>query len=135
MEANPAGIGIDLIDLDRFKAALEKEGFREKVFTRIEIEDCEGKPDKLQSYAVRFAVKEAFYKALADPTMNAVLWQQIETQVTEGVPSLRFTGIMAERLSNRTVSISLTHTEHTAAAVVMLLPLYATDSTVNSDQD
>ena len=72
-----AGIGIDLVELDRFQGALERRGFRTKVFTPAEIKECESKPDPLQSYAARFAIKEAFYKALADPLMKSVPWNRM----------------------------------------------------------
>lgn len=124
-KSNP-GIGIDMVELERFKQALEHEGFKIKVFTRAEITDCEAKRDSLQSFAVRFAIKEAFYKALGDANLKSVPWTQIETTMTEAGPLLRLSLTLQGKLGDRTPFISLTHTEHTAAAVVMLLPSHAT---------
>lgn len=121
-EKSPIGIGLDLVDLDRFETALERPGFKAKVFTRTEIDECESKPKPLQSYAARFAVKEALYKALADPMLKAVPWKQVETSVNEGTPQVHFSGAMKERMTGCKAYISLSHTEHTAAAVVLLLP-------------
>lgn len=48
-------IGIDLIEVDRIKKAIERnEGFKEKIFSKKEIEYCETKKNKYESYAVRF---------------------------------------------------------------------------------
>lgn len=60
--------GIDIIEVDRVKKAiLNTPGFRERVFTKKEIEVGENKSDlqKYQYYAGRFAAKEAVYKALS----------------------------------------------------------------------
>ncbi len=118
----PAGIGIDVVDIPRFKDAFQRQGFREKVFTCSEIEACESKPDALPSYAVRFAVKEALYKALADPSLKSVPWQQIETKIVNDIPTICLSDALRERIGNRSAFLSLTHTSQIAAAVVLLLP-------------
>ncbi|MBU0517571.1 holo-ACP synthase [bacterium] len=116
------GIGIDIVDIDQFENAMQREGFREKVFSPAEIEICEGKPDPLASYAARFAVKEAFFKALGDPGMKAVPWTQIETLVENDTPALQLTPALEARMMGRFPFISLTHSHKIAAAVVLLLP-------------
>ena len=59
-------VGIDLIEIDRIAAALARhpERFRERVYTPREVAECERKPRPAQSYAGRFAGKEAVGKAL-----------------------------------------------------------------------
>ena len=58
-------IGIDLIEVDRIKKAIERnEGFKEKIFSKKEIEYCETKKNKYESYAARFCAKESFVKAM-----------------------------------------------------------------------
>lgn len=68
--------GIDIIEVDRVKKAiLNTPGFRERVFTKKEIEVGENKSDlqKYQYYAGRFAAKEAVYKALSSK-LGDKLW-------------------------------------------------------------
>lgn len=116
------GIGIDIVDIDQFEDAMQRDGFREKVFSSAEIEICEAKPDPLSSYAARFAVKEAFFKALGDRDMKAVPWTKIETVVEDEIPSLNLTPALEAKLLGRFPFISLSHSHRIAAAVVLLLP-------------
>jgi len=95
----PAGIGIDVVDIPRFKDAFQRH-----------------------SYAVRFAVKEALYKALADPSLKSVPWQQIETKIVNDIPTICLSDALRERIGNRSAFLSLTHTSQIAAAVVLLIP-------------
>jgi holo-[acyl-carrier protein] synthase len=63
-----AGVGIDMIEVDRMAVKIEKgSGFRELVFSEKEIAYCEPKAHKFEHYAARFAAKEAFLK----------LWEQV----------------------------------------------------------
>jgi len=110
------------VELERFRKAFRRKGFREKVFTSREIEECEAKKDSLSSYAARFAVKEAFFKALADPTSKAVPWKQIETEGMGDTPTLRLSDALQARTPGMQVLVSLTHSGRMAAAVVLILP-------------
>ena len=57
------GIGCDLADVERIEKAIARKGFKERVFTPEEIAFCTGSHgDKVQSYAARFAAKEAFLR-------------------------------------------------------------------------
>lgn len=61
--------GTDIIEVDRVKNAIEKtKGFKEEVFTEIEISfaDIKGEKIRFQHYAGRFAAKEAIYKAVSN---------------------------------------------------------------------
>ena len=59
------GIGCDLADVERIEKAITRKGFKERVYTLEEIAYCTGSHgDKAQSYAARFAAKEAFLKAI-----------------------------------------------------------------------
>ena len=60
-------VGLDLIERERVRRALERhgDGFRERCFTRAERDYCEGKANPAQHYAGRFAAKEAVGKASA----------------------------------------------------------------------
>ncbi len=59
------GIGVDIIEVERIRRLAEKSPrFLTRVFTPEEIQYCEGKKNKYQHLAARFAAKEAFFKAL-----------------------------------------------------------------------
>lgn len=60
------GIGIDIVHIPKFKKALERWGdrFKEKLFTKSELAHCCERKFSEQHLAVRFAAKEAFFKAL-----------------------------------------------------------------------
>jgi len=59
------GIGVDIVDVDRIKQRIEAgTGFRDLVFSSDEIAYCEKKANSYESYAARFAAKEAFLKAV-----------------------------------------------------------------------
>ncbi len=122
MVAPSAGIGIDVVDIDRFERAFHRAGFLEKIFTAREIAECEGKPNRVEAFAARFAAKEACFKAFADPLLKAVSWLQIETVTRDDVPALQLHGAYRERLKGRRVFLSLSHSHRVAAAVVLLLP-------------
>lgn len=56
-------IGVDIVSISRIeKAILKNEKFKDKVFSKNEIEYCDKKPNKYESYAARFAAKEAYLK-------------------------------------------------------------------------
>lgn len=99
--------------------------FTERVFTRGEREYCESKGvAAFQSYAARFAAKEAFLKALKTGWRGKISWQDIEVLNDEdGVPTLSITG-EAKRLLDKTgaghIHLSISHTaEHAAANVIL----------------
>lgn len=75
--------GIDIIEVNRIKDIIEKDGsaFLNRVFTEKEIEYCERKKvQKFQSYAARFAAKEAVFKAISGfaPNKYDIEWKNIE---------------------------------------------------------
>ena len=73
------GIGIDIIEVSRIKKAIDRNnGFKEKIFSGKEINICEAKANKYQSYAARFAAKEAFMKAYASGWIDGISWNEIE---------------------------------------------------------
>ena len=69
-------IGVDLIEIDRIRRALERPGFRERVFTEAERAYCDSRPNPAQHYAGRFAGKEAIGKALGCGVHFT--WREIE---------------------------------------------------------
>lgn len=111
--------GIDLIEISRLQATVERHGqrFLERIFTAAELAECGGRMDSL---AARFAVKEAVAKALGTG-IGLVGWREIEIYRDEARrPLLRLHGAAAQRAAELGLSawsISMSHTEHTAVAV------------------
>lgn len=106
-------IGIDLIEVDRIKKAIERnEGFKEKIFSKKEIEYCETKKNKYESYAARFCAKESFIKA-----MNiSIDFKEFEIlNEKTGKPFMVYKG---KRLNGE---ISLSHTNEYAIANILIL--------------
>lgn len=99
--------------------------FAERVFTVGEREYCDSKGTAAyQSYAARFAAKEAFLKALKTGWRGKLSWTDIEViSDPEGVPSLNITNEAArlmEKLGATSVHLSISHTKDHAVAQVML---------------
>lgn len=98
--------------------------FTERVFTAAEREYCDAKGvAAAQSYAGRFAAKEAFLKALKTGWRGKIGWQDIEiVNDADGVPSLKINGEAAKLLAEigaESVHISISHTaEHAVAQVI-----------------
>jgi holo-[acyl-carrier protein] synthase len=120
------GTGVDLAEVDRIRAAVERFGprFTGRVFTPHEIAYVERKANRFERYAARFAAKEAGMKAIGTGWRHGVRWQDFEVaNLPSGRPTLRFHGVaarVAESLRVKTVSLSLTHTAATGMAIVIL---------------
>ena len=114
-------IGVDVIEIARIRAALERPGFRDRCFTRAE-QDCDARPKPAQHYAGRFAAKEAVGKALG--TGVVFTWREIEIG-GRPKPGVRLSGSLAasaERSEVRRIELSMTHSRELAAAVCVALP-------------
>lgn len=120
------GIGLDLVDIARIEELVRRRGEHglRRLFSPDEIAYCRGRNRPAQSYAARFAAKEAFFKALGTGWGSAGLWTEIEVVPQQGgAPELRLSGSAAESAGARGVTralLSLSHTDETAAAVVVL---------------
>lgn len=118
-------IGVDLAEVSRVEALLASAGerFVERVFTSIERQYCDGKANRAERYAARFAAKEAVMKALGTGWSRGVRWRDIEVDhEAGGRPLVRLQGAAAEharRLGIQRWSISLTHTHAHALAQVV----------------
>lgn len=110
------GIGIDIIEVERIKNSAEKNPrFLQRIFTSQEITYCQGKKNKYQHLAARFASKEAFFKALG----KRIKWTDIElVNLPSGKPQLNIKA--KERFSVKQVQVSISHLADYAAAVVIL---------------
>tara|TARA_Y100000590_G_scaffold468225_1_gene650078 strand:+ start:7669 stop:8064 length:396 start_codon:yes stop_codon:yes gene_type:complete len=74
------GLGIDLIDIRRIERVISQYGhkFKNRIFTPAEIEKCDNRRLSLDSYAKRYAAKEACSKALGTGFRHGVYWKDIE---------------------------------------------------------
>ena len=115
--------GTDIIEVNRIKESIEKFGnsFKNRVFTAQEIEYCEKKNiNKFQSYAGRFAAKEAVFKALSEYIDNKfeVQWTDIEVINDEnGRPFINLYGEFEKKVGNNfDIDISISHVNQMAVA-------------------
>jgi holo-[acyl-carrier protein] synthase len=115
-------VGIDLIEIERLEKALERRPqLAERLFTDAELAQARGRLRPGRHLAARFAAKEAAIKALGSP----VAPRQVE--VTGGgnaPPRLSLHGRAAQLAAERGIrlQVALTHTDETAAAVVLAVP-------------
>ena len=116
-------VGTDLIEIDRIRRALARYGerFRERCFTDAERAYCDSRPNPAESYAGRFAGKEAVGKALGFGVARAFAWQEIEI-VGRPKPVVRLSGRLAARAAEigaAAVDLSMTHSRELAQAVAV----------------
>ena len=116
-------VGTDLIEIERVRRALARyERFRDRCFTPAEHAYCESRANPAQSYAGRFAGKEAVGKALGFGVARAFAWKDIEI-VGRPKPSVRLSGqvaLWAERVEAGTIDLSMTHSRELAQAVAVV---------------
>jgi holo-[acyl-carrier protein] synthase len=121
------GVGIDLVEVARIQQALENprigRRFRDRVYTEKEIEYCEKRRRKFESYAGRFAAKEAVMKALGRGWGAKVGWLDIEVvRAPSGKPQACLrnkAAAFARELGLQCFSLSITHTEKYAMAYIV----------------
>lgn len=120
------GTGVDLAEVDRIRAAIERYGprFVERIYTPAEISYVERKANRFERYAGRFAAKEAGMKAIGTGWKRGVTWRDFEVaNLSSGRPTLRLSGEaakVAERMGVKTISLSITHTAQLGMAHVIL---------------
>ena len=122
------GLGIDMIEVARIQRSLEhtKIGrrFRDRVYTEKEIAYCERRErHKYESYAGRFAVKEAGMKALGQGWGAKVGWLDIEVlSLASGEPTVVLhnkASSLAQELGIHHIAVSITHTKLHAMATLI----------------
>jgi holo-[acyl-carrier protein] synthase len=120
------GMGVDLAEVERVKAAIERHGetFLRRVYTAAEQEYCEGFRNKYERYAGRFAAKEAAMKALGTGWRRGVRWVDFEVvREVGGRPGIRLDGEarkIADGIGVKRIALSITHTEAMALAQVVM---------------
>ena len=120
------GTGVDVVDIMRFRKVLErlKDRFVLRVFTPGEQQFCYEHREPVPHFAVRFAAKEALFKALGTGWAKGVTWLDVEVQrERQDAPTMVLHGEalrLSEAKGARAVHLSLSHTDHWAVAMVIL---------------
>ncbi|MDO8363488.1 MAG: holo-ACP synthase [Actinomycetota bacterium] len=117
------GIGIDAVDIERFRTALERTpSMRQRLFTETELAYVAPKIDPVPSLAARFAAREAVMKAMG-LGLGAFGFHEVWVERADsGVPSLAITGRALELAIDRGITrwhLSITHTDIVAIAHVI----------------
>jgi holo-[acyl-carrier protein] synthase len=120
------GTGVDLIEIERIAKSIERYGdrFLRRVYTEVEIAYCTRKRASAESFAARFAAKEAGAKALGTGISRGVTWTEFAVERQPGGrPVLKLhgrAGLLAKELGVHTISLSLTHSQTLAMAMVVM---------------
>jgi holo-[acyl-carrier protein] synthase len=125
------GIGADLVDIRRIERTLERFGerFTHRVFTEGERAKAERRLQRAETYAKRYAAKEACAKALGTGFRHGVYWRDIEVvNLPSGKPTLRLSGGALARLQEllpegmeAAIELTLTDEPPLAQAIVMII--------------
>jgi holo-[acyl-carrier protein] synthase len=120
------GSGIDLAEIGRLQQSIDRYGarFLDRIYTAAEQAYCLRKRNSAESFAARFAAKEAGAKALGTGINHGVNWLEIEVvREPSGRPTLQLHGRAAQfaaRLGVVRIALSITHTTDLAMASVVL---------------
>ena len=120
------GIGVDVVEIERIRNALQRHGdrARRRFFTPAELEECDGRADPGECLAARFAAKEAALKALGTGKGPGVRWTDLQVvRGDSGPPRLSFSDGVQKRAAALGVErswVTLTHEAGVACAVVVL---------------
>ena len=109
-------IGIDIVEVERIRHLIRRFGprFLNRIFTPGEVATCLAKARPAESFAARFAAKEAFAKVWPGPGMPD--WRDVEVIMDGPRPRFRFGGVAR----GTEAGLSISHTHAHAAAVVWL---------------
>jgi holo-[acyl-carrier protein] synthase len=114
-------VGVDIVDVRRIAEAILRWGdkFVERIYTPDEIDYCLRRARQAESFAVRFAAKEAFAKALK--VGRASIWREVEVVRGDSPrPGVRLHGHARSLVGSRRVDLSLSHAQTHAVAVVLI---------------
>jgi len=124
------GLGNDLIDIQRIARTIARHGdrFLDRIFTDVERAKSEGRANRIESYAKRFAAKEACSKALGTGFRRGVYWRDMGVvNLASGKPTMTLTGGARERLHEllpdghkAVIEVSLTDEPPLAQAIVII---------------
>jgi holo-[acyl-carrier protein] synthase len=124
------GLGSDIVDVRRIAKVIERHGerFLARIYTRVERAKAEQRANTVETYAKRFAAKEACAKALGTGFRRGVFWRDMGVvNLSSGRPTMQLTGGALARLKAITpqgcaarIDVSLTDEGPTAQAIVLI---------------
>ncbi len=124
------GLGSDIVDVRRIARVIERHGdrFIDRIFTPLERAKAEARANMVETYAKRFAAKEACAKALGTGLRRGVFWRDMGVvNMPGGRPTMKLTGGAFSRLTAITpagrearIDVSLTDEGPTAQAIVII---------------
>lgn len=120
------GTGIDIVEIARFERFLKQgnDGLFQRLFTPHEMEYCSQRKNSAQHYALRFAAKESFLKALGTGLRDGLCWKDMEVVNDDlGKPELRLYRRAQELFDGAKLTscfLSLSHDAGCAIAMVVL---------------
>jgi holo-[acyl-carrier protein] synthase len=118
----PYSLGVDIEEVDRFRRLVRNPRFMERIYTPAEIAYCSAKKNSLQHFAVRFAAKEAVWKALSEAirrTNKPVAHREISVRNdAHGRPEV----VLPDTLKRfrKKISLSLSHSRNHVVAVALV---------------
>ncbi|MBQ8444252.1 MAG: holo-ACP synthase [Clostridia bacterium] len=116
--------GTDIVNVDRVRKSIEELGdkFKKRIYTDEEINYCESRRMcKYESYAARFAAKEAVYKAISPELEQNGVFTEVEVLNKEnGKPYVVLHGELKKIMGDRKIDISLSHEKEFAVAVAIV---------------
>ena len=111
-------VGVDIVEIDRIAKSVRNSRFLKRVFSPQEVAYCRARKNSAQHFAVRFAAKEAVWKAVGE---SKLLHRDIQVRNrANGKPEVHFSGRFAKLA--RSVSISLSHGRDYAVAMAIYEP-------------
>jgi holo-[acyl-carrier protein] synthase len=130
------GLGSDLVDVRRIARSIERYGerFLNRIYTPVERAKAEKRANRVETYAKRFAAKEACSKALGTGFRSGVFWRDLGVvNLPSGRPTMKLTGGALKRLKAITppgcevrIDVSLTDEGPSAQAIVIISALSKT---------
>jgi holo-[acyl-carrier protein] synthase len=127
------GLGSDLVDVRRIARSIERYGerFLTRIYTPVERAKAEGRANRVETYAKRFAAKEACSKALGTGFRSGVFWRDMGVvNLPSGRPTMKLSGGALKRLEAITpsgcevrIDVSLTDEGPAAQAIVIISAL------------
>ena len=118
------GLGTDIIEIDRFKEAMEKYGqrFLDRLFSKKEQEHCQKYSDPERRFAARFSAKEAVVKALGEGFGKNLTFHDIEIlNHPSGKPFATLSETSSTHFGNPVLHLSISHSKAYATATVIAL--------------
>jgi len=127
------GLGSDMVDVRRIEKSIERYGerFLSRIYTPVERTKADKRANRIETYAKRFAAKEACSKALGTGFRNGVFWRDMGVvNLPSGRPTMKLTGGALKRLQDITppgcearIDVSLTDEGPSAQAIVIITAL------------